>query len=148
DANALWAQASALAAADDVDTVWRLAEQSENAAPSIRGRLWVLAGDVLADVDRERALLAYERAAGHPLAEADARGLLLRREAAADPTLAAAALPYLREGAMVDLFAVREVLAERPDWGAGWYLVGRRLHLEDQHAAASSALDRALAAGL
>lgn len=148
DANALWAQASALAAADDVDTVWRLAEQSENAAPSIRGRLWVLAGDVLADVDRERALLAYERAAAHPLAEADARGLLLRREAAADPTLAAAALPYLREGAMVDLFAVREVLAERPDWGAGWYLVGRRLHLEDRHAAASSALDRALAAGL
>lgn len=148
DGGARLAEASAWFAAKEVEKLWSLASESEANSPQVRARLWLLAGDALAESDRERAATAYAKVAELPLTEADARGLAVRREAIADPDLAAAAIPYLRSGALTDLLTIRELLAERPTWATGWYLLGRRLHQADRHAEAIRDLQRALDAGL
>lgn len=150
DGGALLAEASSWLSAREGERVWALAEEGEKneAPPRIRARLWLLAGDAVASEDAARAALAFERASALPLGEGDERGLSIRREAVGDPLLAEAVLPYLRTGAIADLFAVREVLAERPDWASGWYLLGRRLHQAERHPAAIRAFDRALEAEL
>lgn len=148
DGGARLAEASAWLAADEAERVWTLASESEESAPQIRARLWIYAGDALADSDRARAATAYRRASELPLHERDERGLYVRHEAIADPALAQAVLPYLRSGASTDLLAVRELLVERPDWATGWYLLGRRLHSAERHAEAIRDLRRALDAGL
>lgn len=94
------------------------------------------------------AQAAYGHVEGSPLDAGSARALAVRLEAAEDEALAKAALPYLSGGTEGALFAVRELLAERPTWGTGWYLVGRRLHQWKQHEAAARDLERALEAGL
>lgn len=126
--------------------------EEEEGHPGLRAELWLWAGDALALQGGEsaggEARDAYERAASLLPDQATARALAVRLEASADPELARAALPYLRDGSQASLLAVRELLDERPDWGSGWYLVGRRLLQLDDHEAALRDLERALAAGL
>lgn len=148
DAGARLGEAAAWMAAGDFERVWSLAVESEELTPQVRARLWILAGDALADVDRRRSATAYERAASLPLGEGEERGLQARREALGDPDLAGAVIPYLQSGTITDLLAIRELLSERPDWGTGWYLLGRRLHQAERHGEAIRDLRRALDAGL
>jgi len=136
----------------DAEGVWALAQEAEQAGDlpaRIRGQLWTLAGDAMAEAeDVERARAAYGRAAALPRDPASARALAARIQAASDPALARAVLPYLREGRAADLLAVRELLDERRDWAIGWYLVGRRHHQDGRHEDAVRDLRRALEAGL
>lgn len=152
DGGALLGLASARLDADDPEGVWELAalsDSSDDRSAWIRGQLWTLAGDAMAEVgDLERARQAYERAAALPQEPASARALVARLEAAGDPDLARAVLPYLRRGRAADLLAVREILDARSDWAIGWYLVGRRHHQDDRHEDAVRDLRRALDAGL
>lgn len=149
DGGARIAQASAWFAAGEVEEAWKLAEGAEELKEQARARLWIVAGDAMAaSGDLERAARAYEEAAKLPLDEASARGLEARRQAAGDPELARAVLPYLRTGKTADLLAIRELLEERPQWALGWYLVARRHHQDERHEDAVRDLRRALAGGL
>lgn len=149
DGGARIALASAWFDAGEAEKAWALAEGAEEQMEQVRARLWLLAGDAMAaSGDLERAARAYEEAASLPLDEASARGLAARREAAADPELARAVLPYLRKGKAADLLAIRDLLEDRPDWALGWYLVGRRHHQDERHEDAIRDLRRALAGEL
>lgn len=87
---------------------------------------------------------AYRAAAALPTDRAAARSLAVKLEAIADPALARSVLPYLARGTDARLFAVRDLLADRPDYATGHYLVGRRLWQRDEPALALPYLDRAL----
>lgn len=145
----LLSEASAWALAGEAARVVELAAGGSNQPPAARARLWILAGDALAaSGSPAEALAAYEEASALGLPPEEARSLFVRREAAVDPDLAKAVLPYLSKGSDGDLLEIRELLQSRPSWGTGWYLVGRRLHQRGRHQGAVRDLGRALDAEL
>jgi tetratricopeptide (TPR) repeat protein len=144
----LRSRAVALARAGDVPgieaIVARLATHP-GATDPLRAEVLDALGDARAHhEDWAGAALAY-RAAAALLADRDAaRSLAVKLEAVADPVLARAVLPYLARGTDARLFAVRDLLDQRPDYATGHYLVGRRLWQRDEPALALPYLDRAL----
>lgn len=144
-------EATAWAQADEMERVVALARLADERQdpPTARARIWTLAGDALAQAGQvDAALDAYQRAGALAAGPDETRALAVRIEASQDADVARVVLPYLAKGAEADLLEIRELLQERPQWGTGWYLVGRRLYQRGAHRGAMRDLDRALAGDL
>ncbi len=144
----LRSRAVALARAGDVAGVRALLDRVDRhpaATDPLRADVLASLGD--AHAKREEWPLAAEayRAASRLRNDRDGeRSLAVKIEAATDPDLARAVLPYLAQGSDARLFAVRDLLDRRPDFGTGHYLIGRRLWQRDEPTLALPYLDRAL----
>lgn len=152
DPGHLLSRLHAFAAAGQSDRVRELAE-AIGAHPGnhtlLEASTWISLGDSLAvEGKREEAAGAWTEALSFQLDRAMERNLQVKVEAVADEALARVVFPYLTDGGDSRLLAIRDLLEERPDYGTGWYLIGRRLHQRDDPEGAIAHLDKALAAGL
>lgn len=140
-------EAMAWAQAQDVDRLLELAGDADNRGDprATRARLWILVGDGQAQRGEVGgAEDAYQRAQALAVGEDEARSLAVRHEVSRDRYLARRVIPYLNGGGVGDLFAIRDLLDYRREWGTGWYLVGRRLHQLGHHPSAMNHLHVAL----
>ncbi|HEY0838635.1 MAG TPA: hypothetical protein VGD74_00475, partial [Vulgatibacter sp.] len=148
DPGHLRAEAAAWAKAGEpgrIEPLLSALDGHRSGSDALTATMQALLGDALAvSGSLEEARGAWRRAESVEADEAALRSLAVKLEAAQDPGRARAVLPFLDGGSDAQLFAVREWLADHPDYATGWYLLGRRLQQRGEADAAVAALDRAL----